>query len=110
MASRHPRRAAPEPAPTGQASDGHSEKKSRAHVDDSRPIRGENKNTPFPNMRRIVANMWLTLTVLLVAWAVLTIVGFAFEGLLWLAIIGIVLFVGTLVFGLIRTRNGRKAP
>ena len=54
--------------------------------------------------------MWLTLTVLLVAWAVLTIVGFAFEGLLWLAIIGIVLFVGTLVFGLIRTRNGRKAP
>jgi hypothetical protein len=53
--------------------------------------------------------MWLTLVILLVAWAVLTIVGFTFEGLLWLAIIGIVLFIGTLIFGLIRTRNGRRA-
>ncbi|MDQ1136146.1 fatty acid desaturase [Microbacterium sp. SORGH_AS 1204] len=53
--------------------------------------------------------MWLTLVILLVAWAVLTIVGFTFEGLLWLAIIGIVLFIGTLIFGLIRTRNARRA-
>lgn len=45
--------------------------------------------------------------ILLVAWVVLSIVGFVFEGLLWLAIIGIVLFVGTLIFGIIRQRVRR---
>lgn len=45
----------------------------------------------------------------LVLWAILAIVGFAFEGLLWLAIVGIVLFVGTLIFGLIRRNATRKA-
>lgn len=45
--------------------------------------------------------------ILLVAWVVLSIVGFAFDGLLWLAIIGIVLFVGTLIFGIIRQRARR---
>lgn len=54
--------------------------------------------------------MWTVLIILLVAWAVLSIVGFAFEGLLWLAIIGIVLFVGTVIFGIIRQRaRGKKA-
>lgn len=51
--------------------------------------------------------MWTVLLILLVAWAVLSIVGFAFEGLLWLAIIGIVLFVGTLIFGIVRQRGKR---
>ena len=51
--------------------------------------------------------MWTVLVILLVVWVVLSVVGFAFEGLLWLAIIGIVLFVGTLVFGIIRQRGGR---
>ncbi|WP_169581090.1 MULTISPECIES: hypothetical protein [Microbacterium] len=51
--------------------------------------------------------MWTVLIILLVAWVVLSIVGFAFEGLLWLALIGIVLFVGTLIFGLIRQRARR---
>ncbi|MDF2667300.1 MAG: hypothetical protein K0R81_3150 [Microbacterium sp.] len=49
-----------------------------------------------------------TLLVLLVLWAIIAVVGFAFEGLLWLAIIGIVLFVGTLIFGLIRRSASRK--
>ncbi|MFZ8758617.1 hypothetical protein ACO03V_14470 [Microbacterium sp. HMH0099] len=53
--------------------------------------------------------MWTTLLILLVAWAVLAIVGFVFEGLLWLAIAGIVLFIATLVLGLIQSRNGRRA-
>ncbi|WP_168209140.1 hypothetical protein [Agromyces intestinalis] len=52
--------------------------------------------------------MWTVLVILLVAWVVLSIVGFVFEGLLWLAIIGIVLFVGTLVFGFIR-QSARRA-
>lgn len=52
-------------------------------------------------------NMWTVLVILLVVWVVLSIVGFAFEGLLWLAIIGIVLFVGTIIFGIIRQRARR---
>lgn len=52
--------------------------------------------------------MWTVLIILLVVWVVLSIVGFAFEGLLWLAIIGIVLFVGTLIFGIIRQRARRS--
>lgn len=52
--------------------------------------------------------MWTVLVILLVVWAVLTVVGFALEGLLWLGIIGIILLVGTLIFGLIRQRR-RKA-
>lgn len=56
--------------------------------------------------------MWTVLVILLVVWAVLTIVGFALEGLLWLGVIGIVLFVGTVIFGLVRqgaARAKRKA-
>lgn len=53
--------------------------------------------------------MWTVLIILLVAWAVLSIVGFAFEGLLWLGIIGIVLFVGTLIFGFVRRSVARRA-
>lgn len=56
---------------------------------------------------RRLRSMWTVLLILLVAWVVLSIVGFVFQGLLWLAIIGIVLFVGTLIFGIIRQRAGR---
>ncbi|MDA1361182.1 hypothetical protein O1R50_16240 [Glycomyces luteolus] len=52
--------------------------------------------------------MWTVLWILIVVWAVLAIVGFAIEGLLWLAVIGAVLFVGTIVFGLIRRGHGHK--
>ena len=45
--------------------------------------------------------------VLLVLWLLATIIGFAFEGLLWLAIVGIVLFVGTAAVGLVR-RNATR--
>ncbi|GAA2236061.1 hypothetical protein GCM10010401_05020 [Rarobacter faecitabidus] len=43
---------------------------------------------------------------LLIVWAVLSVVGFAFKGLMWLAIIGIVLFVGTAVIGWVRRKAG----
>jgi TM2 domain-containing membrane protein YozV len=52
--------------------------------------------------------MWTVLIILLVIWVVLSIVGFAFEGLFWLGLIGIVLFVGTVVFGLIRRSAAKK--
>lgn len=49
--------------------------------------------------------MWIVLIILLVVWAVLSVVGFVIEGLFWIAIIGILLFVGTLIFGFVRNRN-----
>ena len=55
-------------------------------------------------------DMWTVLLILLVAWVVLSIVGFVFDGLMWLGIIGIVLFVGTLIFGIIRQRARRSKP
>lgn len=39
---------------------------------------------------------------LLVIWAVLAIVGFTIKGLLWLAIVALILFVITALFGFIR--------
>jgi hypothetical protein len=53
----------------------------------------------------------ILLVVLLVVWLVLAIVGFAIKGLVWLAIVGIVLFVGTAIIGLLRRRgmSSRKA-
>jgi hypothetical protein len=56
---------------------------------------------------RTVTSMLTTIVILLVVWAILAIVGFAIKGLVWLAIIGIVLFIGTLVLGLVR-RSARK--
>ncbi|SDQ88513.1 hypothetical protein SAMN04487847_2868 [Microbacterium sp. cf332] len=52
--------------------------------------------------------MWTVLVILIIVWVVLSIVGFAFEGLLWLGIIGVVLTIGTLVFGIIRQRARRR--
>ncbi len=44
---------------------------------------------------------------LLVLWVVLVVIGFAIKALLWLAIVGIVLFVITGLFGAIRRRAVR---
>lgn len=42
---------------------------------------------------------------LLIIWVAAGVVGFAIKGLLWLAIIGIVLFVLTGIFGFARGRS-----
>jgi hypothetical protein len=42
---------------------------------------------------------------LLVLWLIFAVVGFVVKSLLWLAIVGIVLFVVTGVFGAMRGRN-----
>lgn len=52
--------------------------------------------------------MWTVIVILLVVWAILAVVGFVFEGLLWLAVVGIILFLGTLVVGFIRQRIVRR--
>ncbi|MBV9160160.1 MAG: hypothetical protein JO309_10440 [Pseudonocardiales bacterium] len=46
---------------------------------------------------------------LLVLWLVFVVVGFAVKTLLWLAIVGLVLFVITGVFGAFRGRGRRGA-
>ena len=43
--------------------------------------------------------------VLLVVWLAFVIVGFAVKALLWLAIVGIVLFVATGIYGASRSRT-----
>lgn len=52
--------------------------------------------------------MLILVIVLLVLWAILAVVGFAIKGLVWLAIIGIILFIGTLVIGFVRRAARRK--
>jgi hypothetical protein len=42
---------------------------------------------------------------LLVVWLVFVIVGFAIKALLWLAIVGIVLFLATGIYGAVRSRT-----
>lgn len=41
---------------------------------------------------------------LLIVWLVLSILGFVIKGLLWLAVIGLVLFVATAVWGWLKRR------
>ncbi|QPZ39840.1 DUF2207 domain-containing protein [Paramicrobacterium chengjingii] len=45
---------------------------------------------------------------LLIIWLVLAVLGFVIKGLVWLAIIGIVLFVATLIWGFIRRSMANK--
>ena len=44
---------------------------------------------------------------LLVLWVVLAVVGFVVKSLFWLAIVGIILFIATGIFGAIRRRAPR---
>ena len=46
--------------------------------------------------------MWTLLIILLILWAGVSVLGFVVKGLFWLAIVGIVLFIGTIVFGMLR--------
>ena len=57
---------------------------------------------------RRVSFMLILVIVLLALWLILSIVGFAIKGLLWLALIGIVLFVVTLIIGFVRRSITRR--
>lgn len=51
----------------------------------------------------------LTLVIVLLAiWLILAVVGFAVKGLIWLAIVGIILFVITAIIGWIRRAANTK--
>ncbi|MCW2717419.1 hypothetical protein [Pseudonocardia sp.] len=45
---------------------------------------------------------------LLILWVVVAVVGFAIKALFWLAIVGIVLFIATGVFGAMRRRSATR--
>lgn len=46
--------------------------------------------------------MWTLLIVLLVLWAGVSVLGFVVKGFFWLAVVGILLLVGTVIFGMVR--------
>lgn len=52
--------------------------------------------------------MLILVIVLLVLWLLAAIIGFAFHGLVWLAVIAIILFVATAVIGFVRRSALRK--
>jgi hypothetical protein len=46
--------------------------------------------------------MWALLILLLILWAGLAVFGFMVKGLLWLAVLALVLFLATVVIGMLR--------
>lgn len=52
--------------------------------------------------------MWILLIILLLAWAGLAVLGFVVKGLVWLAVLGIVLFLATVVIGMLRGIAAKK--
>ena len=47
------------------------------------------------------------IVVLLIVWLALSVLGFVIKGLFWLAIVGLVLFLGTALFGFLQNRARR---
>lgn len=45
--------------------------------------------------------------ILLIAWLILSILGAVIEGLLWLTVVGVVLFLGTAAYGYLTGRSRR---
>lgn len=58
-----------------------------------------------PRYRR---GMVILVVVLLALWLILAIIGFAIKGLIWIAVIGIVLFIATGLIGALRRRTSRS--
>lgn len=56
----------------------------------------------------VEVDMFILVIVLLALWVILAVIGFAFEGLMWLGIIGVVLFVGTGAIGFLRRKALRR--
>ena len=54
-----------------------------------------------------VSSMLTFIIILLAIWAVVAVLGFAIKGLIWLAFIGIILFIATAIIGWIRGRASR---
>ncbi len=79
----------------------------------SRSNKMETPTTPvrfiFVVLVGIFEAMLQLIFVLLVIWLVLTVLGFVVKGLVWLAIVGIVLFLATAAWGFIKRETlGRR--
>lgn len=48
--------------------------------------------------------MWTILVILLLIWLAMSVAGFVIKGLLWLAVLGIILFVATAIYGFIKNK------
>lgn len=53
-------------------------------------------------------DMLVLVIVLLALWLVVSVIGFALKGLIWLGIIGVILFVGTAAIGAVRRKALRR--
>ncbi|HEU5475475.1 MAG TPA: hypothetical protein VFV67_32935 [Actinophytocola sp.] len=64
--------------------------------------------SPWNHARLKETEMLVLIIVLLAAWLIVAVIGFALNGLLWLGIVGIVLFVATAVIGAVRRKALRR--
>ena len=55
-----------------------------------------------------LVSMLVLVIVLLAVWLVLSIIGFAIQGLLWLGLVGVVLFLATAIVGWLRRAANRS--
>jgi hypothetical protein len=49
------------------------------------------------------------IALLLIVWLVLAVLGFVIKGLVWLAVVGIILFLATAVIGFVRRNTGSRS-
>jgi CHASE2 domain-containing sensor protein len=49
------------------------------------------------------------IALLLIVWLVLAVLGFVVKGLVWLAVVGIILFLATAVIGFVRRNTGSRS-
>jgi CHASE2 domain-containing sensor protein len=61
-----------------------------------------------PQHHSVEAEMLVLVIVLLVAWLIVSVIGFALQGLVWLGIIGVILFIGTAAIGAVRRRSTHR--
>ncbi|MEO6880856.1 MAG: hypothetical protein ABI181_07905 [Mycobacteriaceae bacterium] len=54
--------------------------------------------------------LWKILGALVVLWLVVTVIGFVIKSLLWLAVVGLVLAAGTVVYGAVKGKDSRQLP
>lgn len=57
-----------------------------------------------------VVVLWKILGALIVLWLVVSVIGFVIKSLLWLAVVGLVLAAGTVVYGAVKGSSTRKLP
>jgi hypothetical protein len=52
--------------------------------------------------------MWTIIVILLIIWLAVSVLGFVLEGLFWLAVVGIILFIATAIVGWVRGRISKS--